>query len=143
MDGFKERVVTLHEVCYHEPVPLPGDECPALHLGLYDGTGRIQLLVATGNVRAEPAPWATDRPGWRLRGMATDPAYRSRGAGRLVLDGLVAYAQEQTQGRRVGLLWCNARIPAQAFYERAGLSTIGAPWDDPEIGPHVQMWREL
>jgi hypothetical protein len=41
------------------------------------------------------------------------------------------------------LLWCNARTPARRCYERAGLQTRGEPWDDPEIGPHVAMWREL
>ena len=29
------------------------------------------------------------------------------------------------------------------FYERAGFRTHGAPWDDPEIGPHIAMWLDL
>jgi GNAT superfamily N-acetyltransferase len=116
-------------------VPLPGDEAPAHHVGVYDG----QHLVATGNVREERAGWAPAEPGWRVRGMATDPSYRGRGAGVLVLDALVAHAAE----RGGGVLWCNARTPAQSFYERAGLATRGDEWVDPEIGPHVVMWRHL
>ncbi len=117
------------------PVPLPGDEGPAFHVGVYDAG----VLVATGNVRATPVPWLPDEAGWRVRGMATDPGHRGRGAGALVLDALTAHAREHGGG----VLWCNARTPAQRFYERAGLQTRGEPWDEPEIGPHVVMWRRL
>ena len=46
-------------------------------------------------------------------------------------------------GRGGGLLWANARIPAQRFYEREGWVTRGEPWDDPVIGPHVVMLRPV
>lgn len=117
------------------PVALPGDDEPSFHLGAYDG----DVLLGTGNVRPEPAPWAPEEPGWRLRGMATAPEARSRGVGATVLDGLVEHCREHGGG----VLWCNARTPAQRFYERAGFFTSGEPWDDPEIGPHVRMWRAL
>jgi len=42
-----------------------------------------------------------------------------------------------------GLLWCNARVPAVAFYERAGFEVRGEPWDEPHIGPHVAMLRRV
>lgn len=121
-------------------VPLPGDEAPAHHVGVYDGP----MLVATGNVRHQPAPWRTaDRVGlrdglgdWRIRGMATSPSARGRGAGRLVLDALLAHAR----GHQGALVWCNARTPAQGFYELAGFQTLGEPWEEPEIGQHVRMW---
>lgn len=122
------------------PVALPGDSEQAFHLGAYDGT----TLVGTGNVRREPAPWATDPqeaagPAWRIRGMATAPAYRSRGVGTLVLEGLLAHVRADGGG----LVWFNARTPAQRFYERAGFVTRGEPWEDPEIGPHVSMWAQI
>ncbi len=122
------------------PAPLPGDEAPAFHVGVYDEGA----LLATGNIRAEPVSWLPEArsstgQGWRVRGMATDPAHRGRGAGGLVLDALVQHAREH--GGKV--LWCNARTPAQAFYERHGLPTRGGTWVDPEIGPHVVMWRRL
>jgi GNAT superfamily N-acetyltransferase len=113
-------------------VPLPGDGDPAFHLGAYDG----DELLGTGNVRLEPAPWAPDTPAWRLRGMATAPDRRGEGVGAAVLAGLIAHCQADGPD----VLWCNARTPARRFYERAGLVTIGEPWDDPEIGPHVRMW---
>lgn len=117
------------------PVALPGDADPAFHVGVYDdGT-----LVGTGSVRVDPAPWEPGVPAWRLRGMATAPEARGRGVGALVLAALVQHAREHGGG----VLWCNARTPAQRFYERAGLVTRGEPWEDPEIGPHVVMWTTL
>ena len=117
------------------PVALPGDSDPAFHVGVF----AYGVLVGTGNVRRDPAPWAPDVPAWRLRGMATDPAHRGAGVGTAVLEALVGHARDHGGG----VLWCNARTPAQRFYERAGLVTRGEPWEDPEIGPHVVMWREL
>lgn len=118
------------------PVALPGDGDPtAVHVGAYDG----DRLVGTGNVRREPAPWAPEDDAWRLRGMATAPDRRSAGVGAAVLDALVRHCREQGGGQ----LWCNARTPAQRFYERAGFVVVGEPWDDPEIGPHVRMVLDL
>jgi GNAT superfamily N-acetyltransferase len=117
------------------PGELPGDDSPAFHLGVYEQ----ELLVGTGNVRNEPAPWEPDQPAWRLRGMATREEYRGRGVGALVLDGLLAHCRAEGGG----IVWCNARTPAQALYERAGFQVRGEPWVDPEIGPHVQMWLML
>jgi GNAT superfamily N-acetyltransferase len=116
-------------------VPLPGDEGPAFHIGVYDGG----VLLATGNIRLEPAAWLPGEPAWRVRGMATYPAHRGRGAGGLVLDALAEHASANGGG----VLWCNARTPARSFYERAGMHTHGEEWVDPEIGPHVVMWRPL
>lgn len=117
------------------PVALPEDDEPAFHVGAFDGTG----LVGAGSVRRQPAPWAPSEPGWRLRGMATAEDARGQRVGAAVLAALLAHCREHGGG----LLWCNARTPARTFYERAGLQVIGEPWLDPEIGPHVRMWRQL
>ena len=36
-----------------------------------------------------------------------------------------------------------AQARARRFYERAGFAVHGDEWDDPEIGPHVAMWRTV
>ena len=118
-----------------QSLPLPGDDEPAFHVGAFDGG----ILVGSGNVRRSPPPWALDDPAWRLRGMATAPDRRDLGVGSAVLATLMAHCR----ANGAGIFWCNARTPAQRFYERAGLTVIGEPWDDPEIGPHVRMWTQL
>jgi ribosomal protein S18 acetylase RimI-like enzyme len=76
---------------------------------------------------------------WRVRGMATAAGERSRGAGRGVLDALLEHARANG-GTRV---WCNARVPARSFYERAGFHACSEVFDVPPIGPHLVMEREL
>jgi GNAT superfamily N-acetyltransferase len=100
-----------------------------------DGT-----VVGTTIVTPEPCPWAPDRPGaWRLRGMATAEGLRSTGIGARLL----AVALDHIAAQGGELVWCNARTPARRFYERAGFLAHGAEWVDPEIGPHIAMWRDL
>ena len=99
-----------------------------------DGTGEV---VGTGVVSRRPPPWtpAGDGDGWQVRAMAVAPGQRGRGVGRAVLDALLAHV-DAAGGDTV---WCNARVPAAAFYERAGFTVVGEPFDLPDIGPHVVM----
>ena len=97
-------------------------------------------VVGTAVVYPEPCPWLPDRPhAWRLRGMATAPERRGEGIGARVLRAALDHVR--VAGGR--LVWCNARVPARRFYERAGFLGHGAPWDEPDIGPHVAMWLDL
>lgn len=115
-------------------VALPDDDKPAHHLAAYDG----DLLVGTGNVRAEEASWTPGPGGWRLRGMATAPSHHNLGVGGLVLAELV----EHCRAEGGAVLWCHARVRAQRFYERGGFMTYGEAFDT-EHGPHVKMLRAL
>lgn len=107
-----------------------------MHLAAYDGT----TVVGSANVRPALPPFPsmlTAGSIWRLRGMAAEPT--GRGIGALVL----AAAVQQVAGAGGHLLWCNARVPAQAFYAREGWSAVGSAWEDPETGPHVVMQRAV
>lgn len=118
-------------------LPLPGDdEAGVVHLAAYDG-GEV---VGSVNVRRDVPPFDTGRPAgqvWRLRGMAALPT--GTGTGSLLLAEAVRHVR--AAGGRV--LWCSARLPARAFYERAGFVALGEPWDDAEVGPHVLMRLDL
>lgn len=97
-------------------------------------------VVGTAVVYPEPCPWMPDRPGaWRLRGMATAPHRRGRGVGSHVLRAALAHVAALGGD----LVWCNARVPARPFYERAGFRVHGEPWSEPLIGPHIGMWLDL
>ena len=91
-------------------------------------------LIAVGFVAPDGEPGA-----WRIRGMATVPAARGRGAGTAVLDALIAHASAQGASR----IWCNARLPARSLYERAGMQVVSERFELPEIGPHYVMERRL
>ncbi len=86
-------------------------------------------LIATGSI-------FEDGPGsFRVRGMATAPDARGRGAGTAVLTALVTHAR----GHHARRVWCNARTPARSLYERAGFVAVSAEFELPHIGPHYRM----
>lgn len=89
-------------------------------------------LIAVGLVAPDGEPG-----GWRVRGMATTPHARGRGAGGAVLDALLAHAAAGGAQR----VWCNARTPARSLYERAGFDVVSEEFQVPEIGPHLVMER--
>jgi GNAT superfamily N-acetyltransferase len=102
----------------------------AFAVGAFDG----ETLIAVGLVGEDGEPGA-----WRVRGMATAPDARGKGAGTAVLDALVAHAIANGASR----VWCNARTPALSLYERAGLRAVSEEFEIPEIGPHFLMERKI
>lgn len=99
-----------------------------------DGLGSLLRATASGGA---PGGTLAGLRAWRLRGMSSRPDLRGGGIGAAVLEALVDYVA----GRGGGVLWCNARVPALSFYERAGFRRFGDEWEDPDTGPHVVMWR--
>ncbi len=121
---------TPEELCY------PGDDAPeTLHAAVFDG----ERAIAGASVMREPFPARPKSNDWRVRGMATRPSARGRGAGR----GLLAACLEHALAHHGEVVWCNARVPARAFYEHAGLAPLGEVFEIPGIGPHLLMWRAL
>ena len=107
------------ELAAHEP-----DDAWAV--GVFDGNH----LIAVGFVGRDGEPGA-----WRVRGMATAPEARGRGAGLSVLTALVDHARGQGATR----IWCNARTPARSLYERGGFTAVSDEFELPQIGPHFVM----
>ncbi len=116
----------------HERVERLADAEPpgAYAVGAFDA----DELVAVGFVFPDGRPRS-----WRVRGMATATHARGRGAGGAILEALVGHAQ----GHGAQRVWCNARSPARAFYERAGFDVVSDEFELPSIGPHFVMERAL
>lgn len=132
--GLRRRVLRPQQAC--SSVPFAGDDAPgALHLGAFDTSG----LLAIASLIPERAPGGATPGDWRLRGMATAPDRRRRGLG----NALVRAAFEHVAAAGGVALWCNARTTAEPFYGALGFLRQGAPFDLPEIGPHVRMWRPI
>ncbi len=110
-------------VASHEP-----DDAFAL------GAFQAEELIAVGFI-APDGPTSS----WRIRGMATVERARGEGVGGAVLAGLVEHARAAGATR----IWCNARTPARAFYERAGFHTVSEQFEIPGIGPHFVMELSL
>jgi GNAT superfamily N-acetyltransferase len=111
--------LTVEQLAEHEPED-------AVAYGAFDGNE----LIAVGLVGPEGEPGD-----WRVRGMATKPDGRGRGAGTKVLQALVQHATAHGATR----LWCNARKRALSLYERAGFEATSDEFETPRIGPHYRM----
>jgi GNAT superfamily N-acetyltransferase len=112
---------SVSELASHEPPD-------AFAAGVLEG----DRLVAVGLVGPEGEPGQ-----WRVRGMATDPDFRGRGAGAAVLSALLDHARAEGAVE----VWANVRTPARTLYERAGFSVSSEVFELPQIGPHVVMRR--
>jgi len=132
----RQRVLRPHETLAQ--MALPGDDDPeAGHFAAVVPDGAV---VGTATVRREAPRWSPDASdAWRLRGMATAEGWRGCGVGARVLAEVI----DHVSSHGGGLLWANVRLPAVDFYRRAGFDRRGEPGDDPEIGPHVAMWRRV
>jgi ribosomal protein S18 acetylase RimI-like enzyme len=115
--------MTVDELAGHEPPD-------SLAVGAFED----DTLVGVGLVGPEGEPAS-----WRIRGMATAPEARGRGAGTAVLAALIAHAAEHGATR----IWCNARVGARSLYERAGLHVVSEEFEVPRIGPHYVMEMTL
>jgi GNAT superfamily N-acetyltransferase len=96
-------------------------------------------VVGVVSVMRQGPPWRPDLDAWRLRGMATAPARRGTGVGSALFDAVF----DHVAAAGGGLLWCNARLAAVGFYERAGMVTTGDVWEEPVIGPHIAMFVQV
>lgn len=121
-----------------EPYSCPDDHLPeTVALGAVTAEDHV---IGVARITPESPPF--DYPhgrSWRLRGMAASPEVRNVGVGSALLSGLIAHIA----GTGGGILWCNARVPARGLYERGGMQQWGGVWEEPNIGPHIVMWRNI
>lgn len=106
--------------------------------GVRPGTGdEPGEVVGSAGVYPEPDPGG--RPGWRIRGMATDETVRGIGVGAFILDGVLDHVREGGGG----LVWANVRLAAREFYASRGFVAVTDVFDIPDVGPHVRMETTL
>jgi GNAT superfamily N-acetyltransferase len=121
-----------------EPYSCPDDHLPET-VALAALTAADEV-IGVARMTPEAPPFDTDRPhSWRLRGMAARSEVRNSGVGSALLAGLIAHVADSGGG----ILWCNARVAARGLYERGGLAQWGEVWEEPHIGPHMVMWRNI
>jgi GNAT superfamily N-acetyltransferase len=135
-DTYALRLKVLRPGGVEEDVHFANDRLDgAFHLGVQIGEHRI----AVGSFYPEAHPELTGWKQYRLRGMATHPDFQGQGAGGRLLQFAITHLKAQ----HADVLWCNARIKAVTFYERAGLAIRGEAFEIPGIGTHYVMFRRL
>jgi predicted GNAT family N-acyltransferase len=130
----RQRVLRPHETT--DALSTQSNAGEIVHLAVVEQGA----VIGCAMIMPEQPPWSgADDASWRLRGMATAEDRRGEGIGAAVLDA----ALEHVKANGGGLVWCSARTPARAFYERAGFVRRGDVWDEPQLGPHVLMQRHV
>jgi predicted GNAT family N-acyltransferase len=127
------RLLVLRPDQPPESAVYPGDDAPtSRHFGAW----LDDRLVGIASLYAEPRAGGPG-PGWRVRGMATEPALRGRGVGRALLQACVDHVAAEGGGE----LWANARMGAVDFYARLGFEAVSDVFEIEGIGAHVVMRR--
>lgn len=114
----------------------PLDNDPGtFHVGV-EHEGKI-IAVAT----FQPQPHERLHGNWqfRLRGMATEPAYQGKGVGRE----LVRFGLNLAKQRMADQVWCLARVNALDFYGHCGFRDEGTVMLISGIGVHHLMYHLL
>lgn len=123
-----------------EAAQFPGDEeTSTWHVGLFHPcpADKDASVVSCASFMLDPY---NSEPAWRLRGMCTDTPYQSRGfGGKLLACAECAITKESN----LRLFWCNARVPALAFYQRHGWQVDSEVFDIPTAGPHRRMVKRV
>jgi GNAT superfamily N-acetyltransferase len=107
----------------------------AVHFGCFEGDELLSIVTA----HPEENQLFPAAGQWRIRGMATEPAFQGKGAGGAALIALLEWGMEEG----VPLFWCNAREKAIPFYERHGFTVASELFDIKGIGPHKIMKKEF
>lgn len=119
-----------------EELVVPGEDHP--DAGWY-AAFRGDEVIGTAGVFPEQPPDGGSTRSWRLRAMAVAEGDRDRGIGEVLLEACLDHAGRHGADH----VWCAARVPAEAFYTRAGFRRVGEEYEPAEIGPHVRMDLDL
>ena len=139
-----EEIVDLRHLVLRGGLPkeeaiFPGDEFPtSRHYAAFipQTSGHRTVGCATLHL----SKWEGEAA-YQLRGMATAPEARRMGLGRALLR--LAEQEILADASLPRLLWCNARVPALAFYREMGWTVVSEQFEIPTAGPHVRMVRRL
>ncbi len=103
------------------------------HFAVRDDEGRV-IGVGSGHVENRVAGHPPHlMPGFRVRGMAVDPAWRGKGVGRAILAALIQAARDADAAE----VWANARVGSLNIYEKTGFKRLSSEFEIPLIGAHV------
>lgn len=107
----------------------------AIHLATFDA----ERIVSVGSLFQMDSPKIDFAKQYRLRAMATDPAYRGQYAGKVLVEKALAILKE----KEMDVLWCDAREIAVGFYESLGFVKLPEKYEIPKIGPHYFMYKVI
>lgn len=105
------------------------------HFGLY----LAQELVGIISLFKTSNPVFTESNQYQIRGMAVLQNQQKKDFGKA----LILHSEAFCKNHNVDLIWFNARVEAVGFYEKMGYHTKGIPFDIPDVGEHIVMFKKI
>jgi len=81
----------------------------------------------------------TEKNQCQIRGMAILENHRKKDFGKA----LIIHCEEECRNQGVELIWFNARMVAAGFYEKMGYQKTGIPFEIPDVGEHIIMFKKI
>ena len=105
------------------------------HFGLYLGLELVGIisLFKTSN------PVFVEQNQYQIRGMAVLQGQQKTGFGK----SLILHSEAFCKRQNVELIWFNARVEAVGFYEKMGYHIKGIPFEIPDVGEHIIMFKKI
>ncbi len=105
------------------------------HFGLFSG----QELVGIISLFQKTNPIFTKNNQYQIRGMAVLENQQKTGFGKA----LILHSEAFCKNHNVDVIWFNARIEAVGFYEKMGYQKTGFPFEIPDVGAHIVMFKKI
>lgn len=136
LETYSVRHPVLREGKPMESCHFEGDNLQStIHLGLYINCALIGVVSLFKNKNEA----FEEKTQFQIRGMAVLKHHQKRGYG----EKLLHEAEEIAEKYNCNLLWFNARETAIPFYEKAGYSIHGKPFEIGDIGTHFVMYKKM
>lgn len=134
-ETYSVRLPVLRKGKPIESCRFDGDDLEStLHFGLYLN----QELVGIISLFKNNNPTFLEKNQCQIRGMAVLENHRKKDCGKALL----IHSEEECNNQGVDLIWFNARIEAIGFYEKMGYQKKGTPFDIPDVGEHIVMFKK-
>ena len=131
-DTLDLRQLTLRPHQKSDQLIYPGDyDHETIHFGLFCN----DKLSGIASVYNEPLKGVEMENSWRLRGMAVTENIRGKGFGNELMKNCIGHIRS----KNAQLLWCNARLTAEGFYEKFGMKRKGEVFTPEDLGEHIVM----
>jgi GNAT superfamily N-acetyltransferase len=134
-ETFSVRLPVLRKGKPIESCRFEGDDLETTqHFGLY----LSQELVGIISLFKKNNTTFSEKNQYQIRGMAVLKNHRKKNFGKA----LIIHSEEECKNQGIDLIWFNARMEAIGFYEKMGYQKEGIPFDIPDVGEHIVMFKK-
>jgi GNAT superfamily N-acetyltransferase len=134
-ETYSVRLPVLRKGKPMESCRFDGDDLETTqHFGFYLNRKLVGIISLFRN----NSPSFSEKKQCQIRGMAVLECHRKKDFGRALIN----HSEKDCKDHEVDLIWFNARMEATGFYEKMGYQKKGIPFDIPDVGEHIVMFKK-